>query len=42
VVSQGGVPVMYLYMISTSQVVTLPVSSPQNPNTNPQLIDFHQ
>jgi hypothetical protein len=42
VVSQGGVPVMSLYMISTSQVVTLPVSSPQNPNTNPQLIDFHQ
>jgi hypothetical protein len=42
VVSQSGIPVMYLYMISTSQVVTLPVSSTQNTNANPQLIDFHQ
>jgi hypothetical protein len=42
VVSQNGIPVMYLYMISTSQVVTLPVSSSQNADANPQLIDFHQ
>ena len=42
VVSQSGIPVMYLYMISTSQVVTLPVSSSQNANANPPLIDFHQ
>jgi len=42
VVSQSGIPIMYLYMISTSQVVTLPVSSTQNADTNPQLIDFHQ
>ena len=40
--SQSGIPVMYLYMISTSQVVTLPVSSSQNANANPPLIDFHQ
>jgi hypothetical protein len=42
VVSQGGIPVMYLYMISASQAVTLPVSSAQNADTNPKLIDFHQ
>ncbi len=42
VVSQSGIPVMYLYMISTSQVVTLPVSSTQNADVDPQLIDFHQ
>lgn len=42
VVSQSGVPVLYLYMISTSQAAALPVSSSQNPDANPKLIDFHQ
>ena len=42
VVSQSGTPVMYLYIVSSSQVVALPVSSTQNPDTDPKLIDFHQ
>jgi hypothetical protein len=42
VVSQSGTPVAYLYIISASQFVSLPVSSSQNPDTNPKLIDFHQ
>ena len=37
ILSQSGTPVLYLYIISPSQVVALPVS-----NTNPNLIDFHQ
>jgi hypothetical protein len=42
VVSRSGIPVTYLYMISTSQFVALPVSSTQNPDADPTLIDFHQ
>jgi hypothetical protein len=42
VVSRSGIPVTYLYMISTSQFVALPVSSTQNPDGDPTLIDFHQ
>ena len=42
IVSQSNVPVLYLYMISTSQFVALPVSSSQIPNPDPKLIDFHQ
>lgn len=42
IVSQSNVPVLYIYMISTSQFVALPVSSSQNANPDPMLIDFHQ
>ena len=42
ILSESNVPVLYLYMISTSQFVALPVSSSQNPNPDPKLIDFHQ
>jgi hypothetical protein len=42
VVSQSNNPVMYLYILSDSQFVALPVSSTQNPEANPELIDFHQ
>ncbi len=42
VVSQSATPVMYLYIISTSQFVALPVSSAQNADTDPKLVDFHQ
>jgi hypothetical protein len=42
VVSQGGAPVVYLYMISTTQGVLLPVSSGQNQNSNPYLTDVHK
>ncbi|MFY9845430.1 MAG: Ig domain-containing protein [Terriglobales bacterium] len=42
VVSQSGTPVIYLYMISASEFVALPVNSLQNTDTNPTLIDFHQ
>ena len=39
---QDGVTQVYLYMISTTQAVILPVSSSQNQNSNPSLADFHQ
>ncbi len=42
VVSRSGIPVTYLYMISTSQFVAVPVSSTENPDSDPTLIDFHQ
>jgi hypothetical protein len=42
VVSQSGNPVVYMYIISASQAVALPVSSSQNPDADPKLIDFHQ
>jgi hypothetical protein len=42
VVSQGVTPVMYLYLISTSQFVALPVNSVQYPAVDPMLVDFHQ
>ncbi len=42
VVTESGAPVVYMYIISTSQVVALPVSSSQNPDAEPKLIDFHQ
>jgi len=42
IVNQSGVPAVYLYLVSTSQAVALPVSSTQNPDTNPKLTDFHQ
>jgi hypothetical protein len=42
VVSQSNNPVMYLYILSDSQFVALPVSSTQNPDSDPKLIDFHQ
>ena len=42
VVSESGAPVVYMYIISPSQVVALPVSSSQNPDADPKLIDFHQ
>ena len=42
VVSQSSNPVMYLYILSDSQFVALPVSSTQNPDSDPKLIDFHQ
>ena len=41
-ISQDGVTTVYLYMISTSQAVILPVSSSQNGTNNPSLADFHQ
>lgn len=42
VVSASGTPIVYLYIISTSQAVALPASSAQHADTNPALIDFHQ
>jgi hypothetical protein len=42
IVSQSGTPVVYMYMISPSQAVALPVSSSQNQDTYPKLVDFHQ
>jgi hypothetical protein len=42
VISQDGVPQVYLYMISTSQAVIMPVSSSDNSSSHPGLIDFHQ
>ena len=42
VISQGGTPVMYLYLISTSQFVALPVNSAQYPAVDPMLVDFRQ
>jgi len=42
VVSANGVTQVYLYMISTTQFVVLPVSSSQNNDSNPSLSDFHQ
>jgi large repetitive protein len=42
VVSQGGTPVLYLYLVSPLQFVALPVSSTQQPSDDPMLIDFHQ
>ncbi len=41
-VNDDGVTQVYLYMISTSQVVILNVSSSQNSSNNPSLTDFHQ
>jgi len=41
-ISQDGVTQVYLYMISTTQAVILPVSSSQNGDSNPSLADFHQ
>jgi hypothetical protein len=42
VVTESGAPILYLYIVSASQAVALPVSSTQNPDTAPRLIDFHQ
>ena len=42
VISQDGVPQVYLYMISTTQAVIMPVSSSENSSNNPSLTDFHQ
>lgn len=42
VLSQGGVPFAYLYMISTTQGVLLPVSSSQDQSSEPNLIDVHK
>jgi Putative Ig domain len=42
VVTDDGVPGIYLYMISTTQGVTLPVSSSQNQSSNPNLVDLHK
>ena len=42
IVSQSSTAILYLYPISNTQFVALPVSSLQNPNTEPKLIDFHQ
>jgi Putative Ig domain len=42
VVSESGAPILYLYIVSASQAVALPVSSTQNPYPAPRLIDFHQ
>jgi hypothetical protein len=42
VISAGGAVQVYLYVISTSQFVILPVSSSQNGDQNPYLSDFHQ
>ena len=41
-ISQDGVTQVYLYMISTTQAVILPVSSSENQSSNPSLVDFHQ
>jgi hypothetical protein len=41
-ISQDGVTSVYLYMISTTQAVILPVSSSENGTSNPSLADFHQ
>jgi hypothetical protein len=41
-ISQDGVTQVYLYMISPTQAVILPVSSSQNQSSNPSLADFHQ
>jgi hypothetical protein len=41
-ISQDGVTSVYLYMISTTQAVILPVSSSENQSSNPSLADFHQ
>jgi hypothetical protein len=41
-ISQGGVVQVYLYVISSTQAVVLPVSSAQNQNSAPGLLDFHQ
>jgi hypothetical protein len=41
-ISQDGVTAVYLYMISTTQAVILPVSSSENQSNNPSLADFHQ
>ena len=46
VISQGGVPQVYLYIINATsgsgQAVLMPVSSSQNQDNNPKLDDFHQ
>jgi hypothetical protein len=42
VVTQSSTAILYLYPISSTQFVALPVASVQNPNTEPKLIDFHQ
>jgi hypothetical protein len=42
VVSQNATAILILYMISGSQAVALPVSSTENPNADPALIDFHK
>jgi hypothetical protein len=41
-ISQDGVTQVYLYMISATQAVILPVSSSENQDSNPTLTDFHQ
>ena len=41
-IEQDGVPQVYLYMISPTQAVILPVSSSENQSSNPLLDDFHQ
>jgi hypothetical protein len=42
VVSADGFTQVYVYAISTSQFVLLPVSSGDNQSSNPNLSDFHQ
>jgi hypothetical protein len=42
VVSQGGTAVAYMYIVSDSEIVSLPVSSSQNQNGDPALLDFNQ
>ncbi|HSZ62831.1 MAG TPA: putative Ig domain-containing protein [Terriglobales bacterium] len=41
-IAQDGVTQVYIYMISTTQFVVLPVSSSDNQSNNPMLDDFHQ
>jgi hypothetical protein len=41
-VTESGATVLYLYLISPTQGVAVPVSSSQFPNADPALIDFHQ
>jgi hypothetical protein len=41
-VTESGSTVLYLYLISPTQGVAVPVSSTQFPNADPTLIDFHQ
>jgi hypothetical protein len=42
VVSADGFTQVYVYAVSTSQFVLLPVSSADNQSSNPNLTDFHQ
>lgn len=42
VVTESSNAVLYLYPVSNTQFVALPVATVANPNTEPTLIDFHQ